>query len=221
MEIINETEDFIIINKPTGLVVHPGAGNTENTLVNMLIAKYKDLPNSDTDRPGIVHRIDKDTSGVMIIAKTNKFYQNIIVQFENREIEKTYVAILEGNPEKRNGMINLPLGRDTNDRTKQTVTKVKSKEAVSIYHTLQEFEKHSLVEFKILTGRTHQIRVHAQYMGNSVLNDPIYSKKHMAEYKEFGQFLHAKAISFKNLAGEEVVFTTEEPTTFTDVLKNL
>ncbi len=216
IDIIEETPDYLIINKHSGLTVHPGNGNPDKTLVNILLALNIPLSQMDTNRPGIVHRLDKDTSGLMIIAKTNEFHYYIQEQFANREIVKKYTGLVVGNLENKQGMIDAPIGRDLHNRKKMTVTTKNSKNAITYFNVKRRFRDFDLVEFKIATGRTHQIRVHMQYIDHPIYNDQIYGIKvnEEKEILDFGQFLHAKYISFLDLDGEKKEFEAVLPRTF-------
>ena len=219
IDIISETDDYLIINKPSGLMVHPGSGNHDKTLVNILESMKSELSNIDDSRPGIVHRLDKDTSGVMIIAKNDKFHEYIQQQFENRQVEKIYLGLVEGTLDNSAGMIDAPIGRDEKVRTMMTVTSTGSKEAITIFKVVERFLNNDLVEFKLLTGRTHQIRVHAKYIGNPIYNDPVYGTTLDKENESFGQYLHAQKISFTDLNGKEVSFEAELPKVFKNKLE--
>ncbi len=208
-QIVSETDDYLIINKPSGLVVHPGNGNPDKTLVNILLAKGYDLSMKTTMRPGIVHRIDKNTSGLLIIAKNDKFHNYISEQFANGTVEKVYELITDGKYKTGKGIIEVPIGRDPHNRKLMKATLENSKEAKSIFIVKESFKDNEYVEFKILTGRTHQIRVHSRFVGAPVLNDPEYGKKVFDP--EYGQYLHAKTISFVDMDGKEVSFTSDLP----------
>lgn len=206
LNIIEETNDYLVISKPPNLSVHPGKGNLNKTLVNILIAEGKKLSWVDL-RPGIVHRLDKNTSGLMIIAKTKKFHNFISDQFQNNQIEKVYIGLVQGHMPATKGMIDAPIARDIKNRTKMTVSHRNGKEAITTFRVLERFEENDLVEFKILTGRTHQIRVHCKYVGAPIYNDPEYGKKN----SENGQFLHSKIISFVDLEKKVKTFSLEIP----------
>jgi 23S rRNA pseudouridine1911/1915/1917 synthase len=213
---VKETEDYIVINKPSSLSVHPGTGNTTKTLANILIAERETLSGDDS-RPGIVHRLDKNTSGVMIISKNDKFHLNITKQFENRQIEKTYIGLVKGKMPSLQGMIDAPVARDKVHRTLMTVSSQGGREALTIFKVIERFEDYDLVEFKILTGRTHQIRVHAKYVKAPIYNDPEYG----VEMEDNGQFLHSKSIRFNDLEGNEQYFETELPVYYKEKLERL
>ncbi len=218
-EVVFDNESYLVINKPTGLVVHPGTGNWENTLVNILVAKDYTLSMKETMRPGIVHRIDKNTSGLLIIAKTDEFHNYISKQFADGKVTKVYQLITDGKYKKAKGIIEVPIGRDQNNRKLMKATLENSKYAKSIFNVVESFKENEFVEFKILTGRTHQIRVHSKFVGAPVLNDPEYGKKVFDP--EFGQFLHAKKISFIDMDGVEKTFEVGMPTKMEEKLNEL
>ncbi len=218
-EVVFDNESYLIINKPSGLVVHPGTGNWDNTLVNILVAKGYDLSMKETMRPGIVHRIDKNTSGLLIIAKTDEFHHYITKQFAEGKVTKIYELITDGKYKNAKGIIDVPIGRDQNNRKLMKATLENSKQAKSIFNVLESFKDNEYVEFKILTGRTHQIRVHSKFVGAPVLNDPEYGKKVFDP--EFGQFLHAKKISFIDVDGTEKTFEAEMPKHMLEKLNEL
>ena len=194
LDIVYEDEDLIVINKPKGLVVHPAAGNYDNTLVNALLYHCKEL--SDINgyyRPGIVHRIDKDTSGLLVCAKNNAAHAALSAQLQDKTCFRKYYAIVNGIIDNNEGIINAPIGRSSKDRQKMEVTDKKSKEAITEFKVLQRLSSTCLVECELKTGRTHQIRVHMAFIKHPVLNDPKYSKKTI---DETGQYLHAYYLSF-------------------------
>ena len=218
-KIIFECKDYLIIDKYSGLVVHPGFGNVDKTLVNILLGHKIPLSFLETNRPGIVHRLDKNTSGVMIIAKNDSFHKLISEQFEKGTVEKRYVLISENKYKDTKGIIEAPIGRDPNNRKLMKVQLGNSKFAKSMFTVIESFKKNDYVEFKIFTGRTHQIRVHCKFIGSPVLNDPEYGKKTFDI--SFGQFLHAKEISFLNSNGEKVTYESLPPFKFNDKLEQL
>lgn len=221
LNIIDETKDYMIINKPSGLVVHPGNGNPDKTLVNILEFREMELSNVDEQRPGIVHRIDKDTSGLMIIAKNNIFHKYIQSKFEERNIEKKYIGLVSGNLQNKNGMVDAPIGRDENDRIKMKITSKNSKESQTIFKVKERFDQFDLVEYKLLTGRTHQIRVHSLYMGAPIHNDKFYGETIDQDNLKFGQFLHASKLTFKNMEGNKVTYEAKLPKIFNQKIKQL
>ena len=204
LSIIYEDPNVIVINKEAGQVVHPGAGNYSGTLVNALLAYYPPIRDvGEKERPGVVHRLDKDTSGVVIFAKTEKAYKWLVNQFKNRKTEKAYLALVDGKPPTQTGRIEAPIVRDRKDRTRMTVgLQGQGKKAVSEYFTIEEFRQHTYLEVHPITGRTHQIRVHLKYLEVPVVGDTLYGRRHPSiNMQRF--FLHAKSLSIK-LPGERV-----------------
>ncbi len=221
LDIVYEDNDIIVINKPSGLVVHPGAGNFDNTLVNGLMYHTKNLSNLNGDeRPGIVHRIDKDTSGLLIVAKNNKSHEILTEYFQNhQDIKREYIALLVGEFPHETATIDAPIGRDTTDRKKMTVTDKNAKEAITNLKVLKKYKGYTLVSLILETGRTHQIRVHMKYIGYPVYNDPVYTNK---KCSEFGQFLHSYKMTFKHpITKEPMEFTAPLPKYFQDFLDTL
>ena len=210
LDIVYEDEDLIVINKPKGLVVHPAAGNDDNTLVNALLYHCKEL--SDINgyyRPGIVHRIDKDTSGLLVCAKNNAAHAALSAQLQDKTCFRKYYAIVNGIIDNNEGIINAPIGRSSKDRQKMEVTDKNSKEAITEFKVLQRLSSTCLVECELKTGRTHQIRVHMAFIKHPVLNDPKYSKKTI---DETGQYLHAYYLSFIHpKTNERMEFVTDMP----------
>ncbi len=220
LDIVYEDEYLMIINKPSGLVVHPGAGNYQNTLVNGLLYYTQNLSNiGGEERPGIVHRIDKDTSGLIMIAKTNKAHELLSEDFKNKRIKREYIALLNGVFKNNSATIDAPIGRDKNNREKMTVTAENSKNAITHLKVLKRYKNNTLVSCILDTGRTHQIRVHMAYIGFPVHNDPVYSKD---KATEFGQFLHSYKMHFIHpITKKEMDFTCPLPKYFTDYLDEL
>lgn len=219
LEILFEDEYIIVVNKPSGMVVHPGAGVKEHTLVNALIA-HTDKLSSDGEsiRPGIVHRIDKDTSGVLLVAKTDKVHEILQNGFKNKTIKRIYVALLDGVFPNSSATIDAPIGRDKDNRIKFAVTSVNAKSAVTHLKVIKRYSKNTLVELKLETGRTHQIRVHMKYIGYPVHNDPVYNKS----ISDFGQFLHAKSLEFDHpVTGEHMYFESPLPKEFQEYIDGL
>ena len=210
LDIVYEDEDLIVINKPKGLVVHPAAGNYDNTLVNALLYHCKEL--SDINgyyRPGIVHRIDKDTSGLLVCAKNNAAHAALSAQLQDKTCFRKYYAIVNGIIDNNEGIVNAPIGRSSKDRQKMEVTDKNSKEAITEFKVLQRLSSTCLVECELKTGRTHQIRVHMAFIKHPVLNDPKYSKKTI---DETGQYLHAYYLSFIHpKTNERMEFVTDMP----------
>ena len=195
LDIVYEDDYLLIVNKASGMVVHPAPGNYTGTLVNALLYKFT-LSNRDASRPGIVHRIDKDTSGLLVVAKDDKTHELLSDMIKNKKVERTYWALVDGIIPHEAGTIDAPIGRDTQNRQKMKVTDVNGKDAITHFRVLKRFHtvNQTLIECKLETGRTHQIRVHMAYIGYPIYNDPVYGKRR--ETSEFGQFLHSKKISF-------------------------
>lgn len=217
--IVYEDDDLMVINKPSGLVVHPGAGNHDNTLVNGLLYYTQNLSQVGEDtRPGIVHRLDKDTSGLMLVAKTNRAHTLLSEDFKNKKIHREYIALLEGVLPHNKALIDAPIGRDKKNFQKMTVTK-DGKVARTNLSVIKKYDKYTLVRLVLETGRTHQIRVHTSYIGYPVYNDPVYGKKSATQ---FGQFLHSEYLKFTHpITGEVLEFHADLPKEFKDFLKTL
>ncbi|HHK0194433.1 TPA: RluA family pseudouridine synthase [Streptococcus pyogenes] len=220
LDIIYEDDALAIINKPQGMVVHPSAGHPSGTMVNALMYHIKDLSSiNGVVRPGIVHRIDKDTSGLLMVAKTDAAHQALAEELKAKKSLRKYLAIVHGNLPNDRGMIEAPIGRSEKDRKKQAVT-AKGKEAVTRFTVLECFGDYSLVELQLETGRTHQIRVHMAYIGHPVAGDPLYGPR--KTLSGHGQFLHAKTLGLTHpMTGKEMIFTVEAPEIFQKVLKLL
>lgn len=220
LDIIYEDADVAVVNKPQGMVVHPSAGHTSGTLVNALMYHVKDLSSiNGVVRPGIVHRIDKDTSGLLMIAKNDKAHNALAAELKDKKSLRKYVAIVHGNLPNDRGVIEAPIGRSDKDRKKQAVT-AKGKPAVTRFTVLERFGNYTLVELQLETGRTHQIRVHMAYIGHPVAGDPLYGPR--KTLKGHGQFLHAKTLGFTHpTTGELVEFTAEDPAIFKETLEKL
>ncbi len=222
IEVIYEDSDIIVVNKPKGLVVHPANGNWDGTLVNAIMAICKDSLSGigGEIRPGIVHRLDKDTSGLLIIAKNDKAHLNMSEQIKNREVKKIYYALVRGVIPENEATINMPIGRSTKDRKKMAVTK-DGKEAITHFKVIERFPKYTLLEVKIDTGRTHQIRVHLSEIGYPVVGDEVYSNG-KNEFGVHGQLLHAKSLDFKHpITEKQMHLEAELPEEFSNVLKRL
>ena len=225
LDIIYEDEDIIVVNKPKGMVVHPGNGNYAGTLVNALMFSHENKLSAinGTIRPGIVHRIDKDTTGILVVAKNDKAHKILASDFKVHNITRKYIAIVKGIVEKDNIKIDLPIGRSENDRIKMAVTEKNSRNAVTYIKVIERFYKsnYTLVEATLETGRTHQIRVHMSYIGHPLLGDEVYSKG-KNEFGISGQMLHAKVLGFNHpIKKEYKEFTKEEPKEFKEVLEAL
>lgn len=222
LEVLYEDVDIIVINKPRGMVVHPAAGNYAGTLVNALLEHCKDLSGINGEiRPGIVHRLDKDTSGVMVAAKNDQAHLNLAEQIKNRTASRKYWAIVHGIIAEEQGIINAPIGRHPSDRKKMAVTFSNSKEAITRFRVIERFVNYTLVECKLQTGRTHQIRVHMQYINHPVVGDPKYGP----EKKRFaitGQALHSAELSLKHpTTGDDMLFTAPLPPDMAIILTQL
>ena len=220
LDIVYEDEYLMVINKPSGLVVHPGAGNKSNTLVNGLKYYTSNLSDGeDETRPGIVHRIDKDTSGLLLVAKTNKCEELLSDMFKRHDINREYIALVHGVLESDKALIDAPIGRDTNLRKQMTVTSKNSKKAITHLTVMKRYKKFTLVKLKLETGRTHQIRVHMKYINHPIYNDPIYSND---KATEFGQFLHSYSMNFIHpITHEELSFKADLPKYFKDFIDTL
>lgn len=222
LEILYEDNDIIVVNKPKGLVVHPANGNPDGTLVNAIMAICKGSLSGigGEIRPGIVHRLDKDTSGVIIVAKNDKAHINLSEQIKNHEVEKTYIALVRGFVKENEASINMPIGRSTKDRKKMAVTKT-GKNAITHFKVLERFANYTLLQVKIETGRTHQIRVHLSQIGYPIVGDAVYSNGKNPWGVE-GQCLHAKSIRFKHpTTGKEMFIEAKIPEYFQDIIDDL
>jgi len=219
LNIVYEDEDIIVINKQKGLVVHPAPGNYDDTLVNGLLAHCKEL--SDINgyyRPGIVHRIDKDTSGLLVCAKNNESHVFLSNQLKDKTCFRNYIAIVSGVIDNNQGVINAPIGRSTKDRQKMTVTDKNAKDAVTLFNVLERYDDSCLIKAELKTGRTHQIRVHMQFINHPVVNDAKYGKKII---DETGQFLHAYELSFIHpKTKERMTFTCDIPLYMKEYIKS-
>lgn len=221
LNIVYEDQDVIVIDKPRGLVVHPAPGHYSGTIVNGLLYHCKDLSGiNGILRPGIVHRIDKDTSGLLMVAKNDKAHLSLAKQLQEHTVERRYIALVNGLFPHEMGTIDAPIGRDSQDRKKMSVTFENSKHAVTHFVVLEAFKQHSLVECKLETGRTHQIRVHMQYIGHPIVGDPKYGKGDRLGLE--GQALHAGVLGFEHpRTGEYLSFTSPIPEDMEFVLQNL
>ena len=220
IEIIYEDKDIIVVNKPKGMVVHPANGNPDGTLVNAIMAICKDSLSGIGGelRPGIVHRLDKDTSGVLIVAKNDKAHINMSEQIKEHKVEKTYIALVRGIVKENEASIDMPIGRSDKDRKKMAVKK-NGKNSITHFKVLERFPKHNctLLEIKIETGRTHQIRVHLSHIGYPVIGDEVYSSG-KNEWNIKGQCLHAKSLKFRHpITNKEMFLEAKIP----DYLKNI
>ena len=219
IDIMYEDEDIIVVNKPSGMVVHPGSGNHSHTLVNALIGHNKELSQINKDeRPGIVHRIDKDTSGVLLVAKNDKIHAILADGFKNKTIKRKYIALLKGEFKSAKATIDAPIGRDTKNRKKMCVIK-DGKNAMTHLKVIKRYVGYTLAELVLETGRTHQIRVHTKYIGYPVYDDPMYTNDITTP---FGQFLHAASLEFEHpRTKEHMHFEAPLPDEFKDFINNL
>ena len=223
LDIVYEDEDLLIINKPQGMVVHPANGHYEHTLVNAVMFYSDDLSGiNGVARPGIVHRIDKDTSGLICVAKNDKAHLSLSEQLKDHTMSRTYIALVRGVIPENTGEINVPIGRDPHNRQKMAVTRTNSKEAVTYFKVLKRFSNNTLVECKLKTGRTHQIRVHMAYIGFPVEGDPLYAgKKYDTLYKK-GQLLVATSLKLIHPStNKEMEFNIELPDYFKEIIDHL
>ena len=222
IEVIYEDDDILVVNKPKGMVVHPANGNFDGTLVNAVMALCKESLSGigGKIRPGIVHRLDKDTSGLLIIAKNDLAHIKMSEQIKDRKVKKIYIALVKGNVAENEATIDMPIGRSTKDRKKMAVRK-DGKEAITHFKVINRYDKYTLLEIKIDTGRTHQIRVHMEKIGHPVVGDTVYSNG-KNEFGVVGQMLHAKSLDFTHpITGKKMHFEAELPEYFENVLKKL
>lgn len=221
LDIIYEDSDVIVVNKPSGMIVHPSLGIVSGTLVNALLFHCKDLSGiNGVNRPGIVHRIDKETSGLIMVAKNDKAHQSLSLQLKEHTVIRRYVALVHGSIPHEYGKIDAPIGRDSKDRQKMAVTKVNSKEAVTNFTVIDRFKDMCLVECRLETGRTHQIRVHLAYIGYPVYGDPKYGKR--KDDITYGQYLHAKILGFVHpTTNEYMEFDSDLPDYFEQKIEEL
>ena len=222
LDVIYEDDDILVINKAKGMVVHPGNGNPNGTLVNAVLARCKDSLSGigGEYRPGIVHRIDKDTSGLLIVAKNDKAHLNVSEQIKNHEVKKTYVALVRGRIKENEATINMPIARSKNDRTKMAVRK-DGKEAITHIKVLKKYKEYTFIEVNIETGRTHQIRVHMAQIGFPIVGDVVYSNG-KNPFGVNGQMLHSMKLEFKHpTTGKEMKLEAPIPEYFENILKIL
>jgi len=221
LDIVYEDHDVIVINKPTGMIVHPSAGIYTGTLVNALLYHCHDLSGiNGVTRPGIVHRIDKETSGLLMVAKNDMAHQKLSEQLQEHTVTRRYYALVHGLIPHEFGRIEAPIGRDPHDRQKMTCTDKNAKDAVTNFKVLKRYQDMTLVECRLETGRTHQIRVHMQYIGHPVYGDPQYGLRR--DDVSHGQYLHAKILGFIHpRTGEEMYFDSELPEFFKEKLNEL
>ncbi len=222
LDIVYEDESLLVVNKPQGMVVHPAVGNYEGTLVNALMYHCKNSLSgiNGVMRPGIVHRIDKDTSGLLLVAKTDEAHKSLSEQIKNKTARRHYICIVNGIMSSKKGIIDAPIGRHPTQRLKMAVTPANSKDAVTRFEVLEYLNNASYVACDLETGRTHQIRVHMQYIGHPIIGDPLYLGKN--PYNLNGQALHAQQITFTHPATNEIMtFSKEPPKYFNELLDKL
>jgi 23S rRNA pseudouridine1911/1915/1917 synthase len=217
LDVVYEDDDLAVINKPAGLVVHPAPGNKEHTLVNALLGRFHDLSDINPDRPGIVHRLDKETSGLLVVAKNNSAHLSLAKQFEKHTIKRIYVAVVRGKVEFDQDVIELPIGRHPVKRESMAVSfNEDSRSARTLYRTLKRTDKFSVMELEPYTGRTHQLRVHLAFLGHPILGDKKYGK-----HNDFSRLaLHAKILGFSHpRTGKFIEFKSEIPEEFNEFIK--
>lgn len=221
LDVVYEDHDVIVVNKPSGMIVHPSAGIYSGTLVNALLYHCDDLSSiNGVNRPGIVHRIDKETSGLLMVAKNDKAHRSLSAQLEEHSVIRRYVALVHGVIPHNKGRIVAPIGRDPDDRQKMAVTDKNAKEAITNFTVLERFDDMTLIECRLETGRTHQIRVHMQYIGYPVYGDPKYGRR--SDDTSHGQYLHAKILGFKHpTTGEQMLFEAKLPDYFEEKIEEL
>ena len=221
LDIVYEDDVLIVVNKPSGMVVHPSKGHYSGTLVNALLYHSNSLSDSTSEeiyRPGLVHRIDKDTSGLLVIAKNNDVHQKLAQQIAENKMNREYIAIVDGHFAHETGVIDAPLSRHQTNRLKRVVEKG-GKHAVTHFEVLDSFADYSLVSCRLETGRTHQIRAHMEFIKHPILNDPLYHPKGK-NASEFGQYLHARTLSFTHpVSGEVLNFQVEPPKEFDNFIR--
>ena len=218
LNIVYEDDDVMVVNKDNGIVVHPAIGNNNGTLVNGLMYHSNQLSSKNgAFRPGIVHRIDAYTTGLLMVAKNDYAHEFLAKQLEEKTTTRVYIALVWGVIENDTGTIDAPIGRDNKDRKKMAVTDVNAKEAITHFTVLERYKEATLIELKLETGRTHQIRVHMNYIGYPIVNDPVYGKRKVID--NTGQCLHAKTLGFVHPKTKKYMeFSSELPKTFTDIL---
>lgn len=218
LDIVYEDEYLAIINKKSGLVVHPAIGNYNHTLVNGLLYHFNNISNKETIRPGIVHRLDKDTSGLMIVAKDDKTHEKLSNMIRKKKIERKYLALVWGVLKHDKGTIDAPIGRDINDRQKYTVTDINSKDSITHFKVVKRYKEVTLIECILETGRTHQIRCHMEYIGHPIVNDPVYGNHSLIDNS--GQALHSFELTLIHpRTKEKMTFKAETPECFNKILK--
>lgn len=220
IDIVHEDDDVIVVNKASGMVVHPAVGNPDGTLVNALLYHFKELSGTDKIRPGIVHRIDKNTSGLLMVAKNDKAHEFLASQLKAKTSKRKYIALVHGLIMEDVAEIIAPIGRDVTNRKLMTVTSKNSKDAKTIVTVLERFTNYTLVECELTTGRTHQIRVHMKYIKHPVVGDPEYGPRKSID--AIGQALHAQTLGFVHpTTKEEMFFEMDPPKEFNDALEQV
>ncbi len=218
LNIVYEDDYLAIINKQSGLVVHPAVGNYSHTLVNGLMYHFSQISNKKSIRPGIVHRLDKDTSGLMVVAKNDKVHEQLSEMIKEKKIERKYLVLVWGVVKHDKGTIDAPIGRDFNNRQKYTVTDINSKESITHFKVIKRYKEVTLLECKLETGRTHQIRVHMEYINHPIVNDPLYGRRKIIN--DFGQMLHSKSIKLIHpVTKQKLEFEIEPPKEFIQILE--
>ena len=220
LDIVYEDDDLLVVNKPSGMVVHPAVGNYSHTLVNALMYHCNNLSQvNGVIRPGIVHRIDADTSGLLLVAKNDMAHVDLAKQISEKRVKREYIALVDGVIKEDTATIDAPIGRDVKNRKKMCVTADNSKDAITNIRVIERYKNSTLITCSLLTGRTHQIRVHMNYIGHSVINDPVYGSKKLVD-PLFGQMLHARKIGFVHPRTHEYMeFSCEPPEKFLDILE--
>ena len=220
LDIVYEDNYLLVVNKPSGMVVHPAPGNYSKTLVNALMYHCNENLSSVNGniRPGIVHRIDADTSGLLLVAKNDEVHNHLAKQIENKSVKREYIALVHGVINEDSATIDAPIGRDKDNRKKMAVTADNSKDAITNLYVLERLKNATLIKCVLETGRTHQIRVHMNYINHPIVNDPVYGRKKQ-EDESFGQMLHARTIGFIHpITLEYMEFTKDAPKEFYDIL---
>ena len=220
LDIVYEDDDLLVVNKPSGMVVHPAVGNYSHTLVNALMYHCNNLSQvNGAIRPGIVHRIDADTSGLLLVAKNDMAHVDLAKQISEKSVKREYITLVDGVIKEDTATIDAPIGRDVKNRKKMCVTADNSKDAITNIRVIERYKNSTLITCSLLTGRTHQIRVHMNYIGHSVINDPVYGSKKLID-PLFGQMLHARKIGFVHPRTHEYMeFSCEPPEKFLDILE--
>lgn len=220
LDIVYEDDDLLVVNKPSGMVVHPAVGNYSHTLVNALMYHCNNLSQvNGVIRPGIVHRIDADTSGLLLVAKNDMAHVDLAKQISEKSVKREYITLVDGVIKEDTATIDAPIGRDVKNRKKMCVTADNSKDAITNIRVIERYKNSTLITCSLLTGRTHQIRVHMNYIGHSVINDPVYGSKKLID-PLFGQMLHARKIGFVHPRTHEYMeFSCEPPEKFLDILE--